>query len=278
MNITRNPAGYTLSRTFSEPPTTVLVDLYNGAGVQIGERITADIAGTTASVHIGAPEMWELDTYRIEWSAAFPDKAGAVERDTLELSDRPYFTPDDFRAYIGSNLAADVTDEEIEDARRHTEALFELSAGRAYVLRGARISQAATGASRTLVSEHPAHEVLSLKVDSVDVSVSDYNIDASGNVALTYAPPHGSIIEAHVTYGMPTPPPQLKKLAMMYAQSLIQSNTVNPRVTGETNEFGGYYRYTIAGRDGATGIPEVDTFLSTDPTIGGTGVSRRMIG
>jgi hypothetical protein len=241
-----------------------VVEVFDDVGVSVGTYTPAVTDGDLVAT-IPAADL-DIDTYSAVWAVTVSGVAEEYETHFEIVSD-VYFEPYEFRAAVPS-LDTAITDTDIEDIRTAVEDTFERSARRAFVPRRARETITGDG-SRLYELEHPSvRELVSVTVDGTVVTAT---LRASGFIELPYAT-YGAIAVEYL-HGMWPSPPQLKRLAIIYAESLIGAFAVDARATGQQTEYG-YIRYSVAGRDGATGIPEVDAFLSSDPTIGGYGFRR----
>lgn len=242
--------------------------IYDGAGSAFREGVAAEVGGGSASCEIDLRDM-PLDTYLCRWSFG----AGTV----LTLCEAPYFTVDEFRAFDdGSKLSSEVTDGRIADIRSHVEGTFERAGGVAFVPRGARDAIVASGTKTAYRLSNPMpRRILSCTADGSDISGS---VRIRGDFLVLARPVgHGRCIDVHYEHGYAAPPDALRHNAMLFADALVGSPSVNPRATGQEMDYG-YVKFSVAGKDGATGIPEVDAFLSDDPGKGGFGVRRMVIG
>ncbi|MDA3937191.1 MAG: hypothetical protein PF636_10140 [Actinomycetota bacterium] len=196
-----------------------------------------------------------------------------LELTPIVIDDDHYFTIAEFRAHV-SNLSPNVTDAEIEDLRDHIEGVFEDAAGRAFIVREKSERLRGDGTATYLLGEYDACELVSVTVDSV--AIADALVDEAGMLEMPAAVAVNAAILVTYTYGLDPAPRQLKRLALLAAESMVGSSSIDARATGQQSEFG-YIKYSVAGRDGAFGIPEVDAFLSRDPKMGGYGVRRHVI-
>lgn len=242
--------------------------IYDGTGSIFRENVSCEVEDGSASCVIDFRDML-LDTYLCTWSFG-----GSM---IITLCEEPYFTVEEFRVFDdGSKLSNEITDGHIADIRSHVEGVFERAAGTAFTLRGARDTLIASGAKIAYRLSNPMpHKILSCVVDDADIAES---VRIRGDFIILEQPVrHGHCIEVHYEYGYAVPPDALRHNAMLFADALIGSPSVNPRATGQEMDYG-YVKFSVAGKDGATGIPEVDAFLSDDSEKGGFGVKRLVIG
>jgi hypothetical protein len=262
MRIYRNPLGYDFDHETAA--STLTADIIDGGNVVVDAALSATVADGVATVHVGS--LPAFDIYEIRWS----DGAS----DFVELVERPYFTLAEFRAYqTGAKMSSSISDDQLSETRAQVEDVFDDSAGHPFCLRGQRETIYGNGRNTYQLSACDVSEIVSCLVDGVSVSCSLFG---TMHVHLPSPVYPGSIICVHYTHGDRRPAGALKHNALVYANSLIGAPSVNPRATGMQNELG-YMKFSVAGRDGATGIPEVDAFLSGDPTKGGHGYGGVMI-
>ncbi|NTU88608.1 MAG: hypothetical protein HGA54_01685 [Actinobacteria bacterium] len=196
-----------------------------------------------------------------------------------DLAQRPYFTADELRAFVASTkttLSETITDQDIDSILYHVEDLFDIAAGKSFCLRGKRETIFADGTQTYLVENVGISGIVSCTVDGVACDVATIHPVGLGMLYFD-AIPTGTI-ELHYTYGDERETPSLKRNALLYAKSILGTSTLDPRATGAQNADYGFMRFTVAGQDGATGIPEVDAFLSSNPAMGGHGVKRLVFG
>jgi len=258
----QSAAGYDLTHEVSAG--TITLSITDGAGAVVATDLEATIASGTATVHVAS--LPYFDTYKLAWSDGFVEFA--------DLCQRPYFTVDDFRGYnTGAKLSSTITDAAIEDTRLQVEDVFDMAAGHAFCQRGNR--ETIVGDNRAVYELEVAGvtDVLSCTVNgtATNVVVRDGMRMLFGAIIKA-----GATIEVHYLHGDVSPAGALKHNAMVYANALIGAPSVNPRATGMQSEFG-YAKFAVAGKDGATGIPEVDAFLSADASKGGHGIKRYVI-
>lgn len=141
-----------------------------------------------------------------------------------------------------------------------------------FVLRGRRAFLDGKGRSELLLPDIETQRVVSLKVDGVALS--------AGNLAKVKVYPHGELlwdggsfaagfrnVEVLYEYGMVSTPEAVARVARRFARHLLLTAAPNSaaeeheRATAVFTDAGGY-RLTIAGRDGPTGLPEVDAVLA----------------
>lgn len=186
----------------------------------------------------------------------------------------PYFTVDQFRAYDdGSKLSADLSDDDIERVREHVEGVFDRAAGTPFVPCGTVETVVGVGTARLRTEAAMplrAYEASTAAGPLEGLAARGMGFDAPRAVA------RGEAVRIAFEHGYAVRPAALLRNALVYADSIVGAPAVNPRAMGAQAEFG-YMKFSVAGKDGATGIPEVDAFLSSDPSAGGFGVARAVV-
>lgn len=101
-----------------------------------------------------------------------------------------------------------------------------------------------------------AGELADVRVDPVGWLVRD-TLGAWGhgtkNVVVTYE------------HGYPITPEFVEKPCLKLARSYLADDNLPDRATGEQTPEGGIMRFTVAGRDGPTGVPEFDALVAQFP-------------
>ena len=205
-----------------------------------------------------------LGEYTAEWSD------GQIQ--LLEFRSEPYFTAEDLRAY-DPQLSDGITDADIAKVREHVEDVFDRASGTAFAPRGAYERHVGNGTN----SIRPDH-LAPCRVTKCLVDGAEFEGAAAygWNVSFPAIISRGSVVELWLEYGYRIPPAALLHNALLYADTIVGQPATNPRATGQSGEFG-YMQFSAAGKDGATGIPEVDAFLSNDEAAGGHGLKRMVV-
>lgn len=230
---------------------------------------TATVAFTPSRVSQGVykallPANFEtLDVYRATWT--WPN--GQSRRSEFELVGGFLFTVAELQAF-DTNITA--TAAKILEAREIVEDTFEgeMVTNRAFRPRGRREFLDGTDSDTLLVQGLDTYSVVSAKVGGVAYS--------AGDLADMKVFPHGAIqrefngtwlggvrnIEILYEYGFRVTPGDVTRAALRYAAYLLTKSAFDlERATAQFNDQGGY-RMTIAGRDGPTGLPNVDAVLA----------------
>lgn len=174
----------------------------------------------------------------------------------VEYAAAHYFSLDELRVYGQNGQTDDFSSYPAEAlfwARQAATETFERNAGVCYVQRKA--TKLVPIMSSRMVTLEPATVEASAKDDDGDAVAIAMLTDRQailrgwwhGGVTVTYV--HGRIMAEPVKRAV-------LKLAANYLRPLNRPE----QATGESSDYG-YITYTLAGRDGATGIPEVDAVI-----------------
>jgi hypothetical protein len=269
-----------MDRILRGPGATIELAVYNSAGDLVdagagnGTAVVKDSAavaiagspfvathGTTGLYTVAIPAaLAVLDTYTVTWT--LPD---ATTRTTeFELVGSFLFTQAELRG-LDKVLEdeSEFPDAKIVDARENTERRFEEAAEVSFTLRGARLLVDGRGTSKLLTGRQELRRLVALKLNGVTMSMSDVKVYEHGTLYLEAGWPCGNRnLEALVEHGFATVPEPVRRVALLYARSVLLRSALeqSDRATAVFTDIGGY-RLTLAGRDGPTGLPEVDAVL-----------------
>lgn len=208
-----------------------------------------------------------LDRYAISWAWA----NGQSRASEFELVGGFLFTIPDVRAFDPA-LADETTypDARIIQARGHVEDVFEhqRTTGMAFRPRGRRVDVDGTGTRGLFLPDTHLRLVRAVTMDGTAFT--------SGELADVAVYPHGEIVRATLgtftagirnvqvlyEFGEGAVPGDVWQAALKLARYALAPGPMDGdgRATAQFNEFGGF-RLTIAGRDGPTGLPDVDAVL-----------------
>jgi len=154
----------------------------------------------------------------------------------------------------------------IRTARQWATEAFEKAANRAFTPRAARETLSGDDTPLLIVPHNDLRTVRSVTVDGTTWTASDVGLHIWGGLVA----PAGTVwtkgqrnIEVCYEYGLDAPPERVTTaIAILARLRATPSSTggLATRATSESTDYG-TFRLTIAGRDGAFGIPEVDTAL-----------------
>ncbi len=244
-------------------PTIAVTD--SGGNAVAGFTATRLSAGTYQATVPGNLE--QLDTYDVGWTWA----NGQSRRSRFEIVGTFLFEIADLRAYDGTFTDATAypaaairsVREEVVDKFASPQA-----AGASFILRGRRERIDGTGEAALILAEFDVRTLVAAWVDGVAFTVAE--------LADVVVHPFGMLerksstwpaglrnVEVLYEYGFASVPGPVHRAGLRYAKHLLLTNALDAtseRATAVFNELGGY-RLTLAGRDGPTGLPEVDAVL-----------------
>lgn len=276
-----------MDRLLRGPGGTLTVTLYdaNGApadaGAGNGTAVVTDSAGVAVAgspftaVHGSTgqytitipPALTVLDLYDVVWT--FAD--ASTRRTQFEIVGAFLFAIAELRTFDTElSNATTYPAALITAARAAVEECFEYEmVGRAaFRPRGARDLLDGTGTYTLMVENTLPLRVISAKIATVALTSSeltDLRIYPTGMIRrdqMGYWTRGNRNVEIFYEYGYASVPAPIHIAAMRYARHLLVKSAfeANDRATAVFTDAGGY-RLTIAGRDGWTGLPEVDSVL-----------------
>jgi hypothetical protein len=245
----------------TEPATATV---YDGAGTQVDTGDAAVTGGVLSYALVGAKAS-ALDTYKVMWECV----VGADTRqfdDVFELVGASIVTVADIRGY--DRAFEDVTkypDAYVSGCRDQIEEQVEQNGMCAFRPRGAREKVSGSGQRKLVLRNTDIRGIYSITVDGVALTADELAALAfDGNAIYRELPwPRGfANIAVHYSYGFDRAPGPIRRAALILAKEhIVPSTTLPARATASTiGEM--QYRITIAGRDGFTGIPDVDAAIN----------------
>lgn len=234
--------------------------IYDGAGTQVDTGAASAVAGSlTATLPVAKVSV--LDTYKVRWTG----KVSGTSRewwDYFELVGGYVFTLPELRA--SDPAYADTTKyptAKLRKARMWVEERIEHPkiSNVAFVPRAARETLRGDGTATLSLKWPKIRTVYSITVDDVAMVLTDVEIN---DRSLTYDAgwTQGAVIEVHYEHGYDECPLPVKEPAMKMAREILVSSALPNRAVSESTDVG-VIRYSIAGRDGSTGFPEMDEVL-----------------
>lgn len=174
----------------------------------------------------------------------------AVVYTKFEIVARHYFELDQLKKYgNGTDDFSDKTEEQLWAVRQAATETFERNAKRSFVRRCG--STRVYGSPRFVeLDDCDVYEIVS---PSTAKLISDCQVRIRDN----YSSDIGSI---RYKYGADTLPYRVSIAVLDLAAYYLREDVVSSRAVGEATDAG-FLRFTIAGRDGATGLPEVDSVI-----------------
>lgn len=283
-----------MDRILRSTPATVTLNNYDATGALVnppGGAMTADvkdsagvaIAGSPFTVPnppgvtgvlsfaIGAGVLTVLDVYTVTWH--YTD--GSTRTSEFEVVGGFIFTIADCRAFapeLAGTATPLVATTTIVQIRNQVEEKFEAQAitDRAFRPRGRRVTLDGTGTRKILVPDGDLRTVVSGSISGTALTagdLADLDVKSFGLVTRKSVGGWGSgvdvgDVELLYEFGLDQPPAEINRAALEYAFHLLfKSALETPRATAVFGEYGGY-RLSIAGRDGPTGLPNVDAALA----------------
>ena len=244
-------------------PYTVVVR--DGAGVQVaaGTPVHTDHILTFT---LSASAIQKLDTYSLTWTATV-SSAPMTWTTHVEVVGGYLFEIADLRGEDRAfENATKYPTETLKVVRAWVEDVIEgpRAANVAFVPRSRRLVLNGTGRTALMLPDLQLRSVESVKVDGVAWSsekVAALTVD-DGVVWAAEAWPEGvRNVEIHYTHGYDFPPGAITRAALMLAREYLVKSDIPGRATA-TSIGDQLFRITVAGKDGVTGLPDVDAAIA----------------
>ncbi|MDE2100145.1 MAG: hypothetical protein KGL39_23015 [Patescibacteria group bacterium] len=253
--------------TTTSPFTLTVRD---GTGATVATA-TPTLAMGVLSASIDAASLPNLDTYSLEWGAKVGGQTTSWVT-VVELVGGFLFTAAALR-----NADRSYSDETkyplalIKATRTAVEDVIEgpRAAARAFVPRGARESLNGSGKARLFLNQFDASELISVKINGTawtpeqvaTVAVDDNTLELTASSPISVWPIGTKNVEVHYVHGLSAPPPPIRRAALLLAVENMAPTDIPSRATAAS--IGDQmFRITVAGRDGITGIPDVDAAIA----------------
>lgn len=243
---------------------SVTIEDGNAEPIVIDETATKVSLGTyTLTLPDEASEA--LDVYTVEWSGTVAGRARTfVTR--YEVVGNHYFEISDIRAFsesIAENPSR-YTAAKIREARDTASERLETECVLSFTPRLAREIVKGAGRRLLVLPHNGIREIYAVEVDGValteeeldELTLEDYGVLAAEGSAWY----EGSVISIAYGHGLDAPEDSVKRAAMILAVDHLVPSAIPARAMSESTDLG-TIRYSIAGRDGATGIPDVDAVI-----------------
>ncbi len=240
----------------------------SGATVATG---TPTASGDQLTLDVPAVDMPLLDTYTIEWTGQH-DAAPRTWTSQVELVGGFLFEIAQFRRFDNAFLdTAKYPTEAIRLIRTYVEDQIEghKAAAVAFVPRARRAVLDGDGDRSIFLPDLEAREVLSLTSDDTvwtqqqitdGITVDDGMLWLNGHGAHSIWKCGRRNVRVHYTHGLDSPPGPIRRAALLLAKEYAVQADVPARATA-TSVGDQLFRLTVAGRDGVTGIPDVDAAI-----------------
>lgn len=266
-SVLRNTAGTVTAQlrngdgTLVDADGTVVATVFNGAGQQLQ---TGNATHGTTGVYtfvVTPANAAQLDQHTVTWTGTLSGQAFTLTTQ-YEVVGANVFTIADLRAQ--DKALADVVRypaERLRDAREAAIDRFTFAFQRAVRPTGRRAVLNGSGGLRLVLPDQDVTQLLSVTIDGgTGLVVADLTVGSDGAVWRN----DGSVwpagvqnVSVHYEYGVATVPMDVRRALLLLAVEYAVPNTIPARATGSSTDSG-TVRYTLAGRDGPTGNPEVD--------------------
>jgi len=240
-------------------PALAIVD---GAGAEVTYEGTPVAAAGTITADVPAAALSELDTYRLTWSGT--SGADALEwTQYVEICGGYLCTVAALRA-SDSSIASETKypADTVRAARTSAEERFERLAGVAFVPRGRRVSLIGDGTARVRVPDTAIRRIVSASIAGVTLTAAELAaltrrewgaIDRPAGYVWTA----DAALELAYEHGEDYPPGPVIEAVKLLAREYLVKKALGSRATVEATNVG-TFRLSVAGKDGSTGIPDVD--------------------
>ena len=272
-------------------PLTLTIRDGGGTTIYTG---TPTLHAGHADSTIPVATLSKLDTYTFSYTATTdPGNVAVAWTDELELVGDYIFEIAELRAQDRAFLdATKYPTETLKQVRIAVEDVIEgARAGQvAFVPRGRRIKVDGNAPDyrlgwipmmygndyRTLLApDYEIRKIHSCKIDGTaltqteidDLGISDNQIWRSNGVQWPAWPFGHKNIEIHYEHGRDRPTGAIRRAALILAREYLIKSDLPGRATA-TSIGDQIFRLTIAGRDGLTGIPDVDAAIKNDGRSG----------
>lgn len=247
----------------------VTVTITDSGGTQVGaaDRTATLVTGQTGVYQVEAKpaDTAALDTFTATWKATVDGDLQTYVTD-FEVVGRHLITLAELRAHDSRLTAADFPAWELARNRDVVEDTLEEAMGVAWRPKARRVTLDGEGASTLLVPDLLVRKVRSATVDGTaftQAELDELELEEWG--ALTR--PDGKVwakdnqnVKLLYEYGFDGPIEPVHRAALQLGAAYAVELAVPSRTTSQSTEVG-VFRLTIAGRDGRTGIPEVDAVI-----------------
>ena len=213
-----------------------------------GTAALTPLSGTPCQVADGGVAPTELGGYSASWQSA----AGSRRTATVEVVASHYFTLDELAAEDRDGVCDGMTERDLAAGRQAVEEVFERACKRSFTR---RVARSVVHAHATGLVELPWVDVASATAAAMDGSPVACELvgDCQARVAADRA-----VITA--TYGLETCPDEVRLACIAYALYRLRPDSRPSNAVGQSTDYG-FVRFSLAGRDGATGLVEVDAVI-----------------
>lgn len=185
------------------------------------------------------PKIVAPNTVQIDWYA----DDDLIFTTYLVIVARHYFDIAQLKAMDDVDDFSDKTEEEFWAARQSATEIFEKNARRSFVQQMGTTETYQGGF--VWLDHNDVHEVLTPDWQLVSDCQA---VGPEGRATIRYR------------YGLEEIPERVSEAVLALAAYYLRPSATPDRATGESTDAG-FIRYTLAGKDGATGLPEVDAAI-----------------
>lgn len=249
----------------------VIVTIKNGSGATIVTDTPTITATGTLTYEANAALFTTLDIYSINWTGTVAGNPQAWQTEVeivggylfeiseLRAQDRTFVDPNKYPA------------DTMREIRNWVEDVIEgpRAANVAFVPRGRRVTLDGTGRAALLVPDLEVRSIYSITVDGTAWTAPQIQTVICDDGVLWLEPDSPSSIwpeghrnvTVHYEHGHDYPPGAITRAGLMLAKEYLVKSDVPGRATA-TSIGDQLFRLTIAGRDGVTGLPDVDAAIA----------------
>jgi hypothetical protein len=246
----------------------VSVTVRDGAGATVFTG-TPTLHGGHLDILIPVATFPELDVYTFYWTATLSGSPVAWESQ-VEIVGGYLFDVADLRDQDRTFTVEKYPSEVLREVRNWVEDVIEgpRAANVAFVPRSSRVTIDGTGGHALLLPDLEIREVYSVTVDGVawsalevaTLTVDDGVLWIEADSPLSVWPAGRRNIVLHYSHGFDRPPGAITRAGLILAKEYLVKSDVPGRATA-TSIGDQLFRLTVAGRDGVTGLPDVDAAI-----------------
>ncbi|WP_417064472.1 hypothetical protein [Gordonibacter urolithinfaciens] len=207
-----------------------------------GSEVALEVSGGSAALSALGPGLWD-----VSW------EGGAACVDVVPWH---LFALDEMREAADPGELDGVPTARMEDARERATLKLERSCRRSFLRRTRR----AKAAWRRFGGSCPLPWVDVAEVAPAPGSPAGVALELECDSACSVRGPAPWPVDLVATYGLAPAPADVRDAAVQLALYYLRPDSRPSNAMGESTELG-YMRFSIAGRDGATGLIEVDAVI-----------------
>lgn len=246
--------------TITGTPSITITD-DTGAAVDSG---TPTVSSGTLTYDLAVADVTHLGVYHAVWTGDVGGIAQSWHID-FEIVGGFLFELGDLRA--ANRVLSDGTKyptERLDDARVSAEQMIEEAAQVAFVPRGRTVTVLGSGIYRLILPDNAIRRIVSVTIDGTALTADELAalvIREWGAVDSANVWTKDATIVVTYEHGLERAPGPISRAAIILAVEELIESGIPSRATATT--IGDQtYRITVAGRDGVTGIPYVDSAIA----------------